>query len=221
MRGMRSANAGSDSTSVRLSAREPWLPPKSSRVGAESEARAGNLEELAPHRDARDFAVLEPAAGLLEVNRGGLGHGSNHAIGEAGNDIGFEDRATAVPRRAAASMAGPEAYPPTPMTTSGRKSAMMLQAAAMAVGRAVSGLEAGGQADAVELADIDQAQPKTGLRHQAGFDSALGADEDDVGAVAVPELLGDGDGGDYVATGAAAGKNCTHDSVRSECYQRG
>ncbi len=38
----------------------------------------------------------------------------------------------AVPRSAAASMAGPEAYPPTPTTTSGLNPVMMPQAAAMA-----------------------------------------------------------------------------------------
>jgi hypothetical protein len=61
------------------------------------------------------------------------------------------------------------------------------------------------QADALEPADLDKLQGKTLARDQLHFEAALGANKKG-GAPAKAQLVGDGEGWDDVAAGAAAGE---------------
>ena len=71
-------------------------------------------------------------------------------------------------------------------------------------------LELGSQADAVELADIDELEGVAGLRHQARFHSLRRADETDFRRIGGLERAGDGEGGNDVAARAAAGNHDPH-----------
>jgi hypothetical protein len=57
----------------------------------------------------------------------------------------------------------------------------------------------------VQLADADELQRITGLGDKARFETARGADEEHLRAATGLELVGNGEGGDDVAAGAAAG----------------
>ena len=118
-------------------------------------------------------------------------------------------------RRIAASIAGPEAYPPTPTTTCGcqrRKRTMQLQETAR---QCDQGFKLGGETDAVELADIDEFKRIAGLRYQAGFHSPGGAEETDFRRVSRLERIGDGKRRNDVAPCAAAGNHDPHAISRS------
>ena len=71
------------------------------------------------------------------------------------------------------------------------------------------GAEARCEADAFELADLDEFKLKAGFGDEFGFEAAGGAYETDFGGVLVAELARDGEGWDDVAAGASA---CDEDS---------
>ncbi len=70
--------------------------------------------------------------------------------------------------------------------------------------------ELSGEADAVELADIDEFERVAGLRHQAGFHSPGRAEKADFRCVGGLECTGYRQGGNHVAAGAAAGNHDPH-----------
>ena len=170
---------------------------------------AGDVEKCLPHRHAGDFGVAEVSCRLLEMNRRAETQRATTRLANPGTTLGSNAR-VGIPFRIAASMAGPEAYPPTPITTSGRNSARDSARIPDRAGKVEQSLQPGLEADLVQRADLDQSQRKSGGGNQPVLDSARRADEQDFRVVLLLEFLGDGKRGDYVSAGAAACQNCPH-----------
>ena len=156
------------------------------------------------------FAFAEILGGLLKMHRRRGNPSRHHPIGESRNNIGFESH---VGMRAdtAASIAGPEAYPPTPITTSGSNSLSMRRACRRRAGRSKNVFSAVFQLTRFERADFDQLQRKSCGRHQTVLNATCRADEEQLSAILFLEFLGDGKGRDYVSAGTAA---CQNDSMQ-------
>ena len=106
-------------------------------------------------------------------------------------------------------MAGPEAYPPTPITTSGEihEHAARRPERAREVERS---LQARHQADVLQRADLHQLQGKSRSRDETILNASRGTDEEHFGVVILLELIRDREGGDDVSAGASACKNRSH-----------
>ena len=112
----------------------PWLPPNTRRVGfgfpvvgAMSKKACRTGTPVTTERRNRLFvsskctAAAETQGPIRRLARPGTTFGSNASVG--------------MRIRVAASMAGPEAYPPTPITTSGRNSERILRDSHTDLGR--------------------------------------------------------------------------------------
>ena len=75
----------------------------------------------------------------------------------------------------------------------------------MATGRSNAVRSLVSERDVFELADLDELEAEAGGGDHAAFEAAGSADEEDFGLVALDQGAGDGEGGDDVAAGAAAG----------------
>src|SRR5579859_4570076 len=109
----------------------------------------------------------------------------------------------------AAAIAGPEAYPPTPTTTSGPNTLMILRESTTARGRS----------NMVRMRVIRFTffgphfyahQPKTGLRDQPGFHAARGPHEQHFSAVAGLQFAGDRQRRNHMSAGASTGYQYAH-----------
>src|SRR5208337_1394730 len=114
-------------------ARAPWLPPKTSRVGGplvlaaieKNAARTGTPVTLQWGKywqvSSKCTAAAETQRAIILLANPGTTFGSKASVGRR--------------RRIAATIAGPEAYPPTPITTSGSNSESMREDVTIARGR--------------------------------------------------------------------------------------
>src|SRR6202162_5042577 len=114
-------------------ARAPWLPPKTSSVGTppvlggieKNAARTGTpvTRQLGKYRQvsSKCTAAAETQRAIIRLANPGTTFGSKARVGRR--------------RRIAATIAGPEAYPPTPITTSGSNSESIREEATIARGK--------------------------------------------------------------------------------------
>ena len=107
-------------------------------------------------------------------------------------------------------MAGPEAYPPTPITTSGWNSESILRAAITAPGNPRNVFNRSGQAHAIQSTDFNQTQRESRRRDQAVLDSTRRANEQQFRAVTLLEFLRDGQRRNHMSAGPTSCQYGTH-----------
>ena len=134
----------------------------------------------------------------------------DHTIGESGNHVGLEghSRDVRIDRSQHGGAGGVSADADDDIRTEIRRACCAR--CKMARGRSKKVLRRVVEADAIQRADFDQLERKSGRRNQAVLDAARGADEQNFGVVAGLEFLGDGEGRDDVSARASACENDAH-----------
>ena len=131
--------------------------------------------------------MVKITQGIRKVDGGGLHPSTDPAIDHAGNGIGLkcnpwssgEDRGE---HRRSGGIAAHAEHDVGAMFT------QQAHAGQDAEGKLGGGRQLGREADAIELADLDQVQGKAGGRHEASFQAARGADKANLRRVALHQL---------------------------------
>ena len=108
-------------------------------------------------------------------------------------------------------MAGPDAYPPTPITISGRNSFNIPRASQTARGRSKKVFSRVFRLTLFKCANLTSLQRKSSRRNQPVLDAPRRTDEQYFSAVTLLQFLGNGKRGDHMSAGPAARQNCPHD----------
>lgn len=163
-----------------------------------------DAEERGADRDAGNGGVVEVACRLWKVDGCGGDEAAHEAVGEAGCGVGFEGQGGDVEEDGGehGGSAGVAADAEDDVRFD---CAQELEAAGDASGEVCEGFGAGEEAYVFELADLDEVEGEIGLGDETGLHASCGADETDLGVVMIAEFAGDGECGDDVAAGAAAG----------------
>ena len=139
----------------------------SSRGGL-SGGRGASAKNSARTGNPGDFGIAEISQRRSKIDRGGADPLADQPVGQAGHGIRFKGQSGHAPqqcrqhRRPGSISTHTDHHLRLP-------AAQQPHAVQDAARQRDQGLELGGQADAVELADIDELEGIAGLRHQARF----------------------------------------------------
>ena len=178
-----------------------------------------DLKDLRADRNAGDLGVAEEVGGLGKVDRGGGGKTAGKAVGEPRDGVGLigEGRDAQKGGGKDGRTGGIAADADDDVRL---ELAEEMDAAEDAVGQIGEGFEAGLEGDVLELAGADELQPEARGGDEPGFEATAGADVEKIGGMVVAELAADGESGDDVAAGTAAGDGDA-EGVRNGCGHAG
>jgi len=170
-------------------------------------------EKSLAHRNSRDFAIAAIFARFFEVYGSGGNDAGDEAVGESGDDVGLEGQS-----RDAMANGGEHRW--TRGVASDADDDIRLEIANHAAGGPQGSRQIehcpcpGREADILKGANFYEIEGKAGLRHEAGFNAASGSNKENFSGELLLKLVGDGESGNDVSSGASARDDDAHGLVK-------